>query len=113
MESLAVIAMVVLLSAFIGGPTALLLTFLPDKPLAVRIARTFFVVILSLVGSLFGFQLLIGSGIPFFPKFIGLVGLSTSLLALLYEFKILKRRSRNSSGNSDNEEQNPESDIAP
>ena len=110
MESLALVAMVVLLTAFIGGPTALMLTFLPDQPKPLRIARTFFVIVLSLVGILFGYQLVIGSSIPLFPRLIGATGLATSILALLYEFKILKRKSRDSSGDSVKKEQNPESD---
>lgn len=92
MESLALLAVVVLFTSFIGGPTALLLTFVPDKPKSVRILRTVVVVILSLVGILFGFQLAIGSGIPAFPKMIGIIGFVTSIVALLYEFKILKRK---------------------
>lgn len=92
MESLALLAVVVLFTSFIGGPTALLLTFVPDRPKSVRILRTVVVVILSLVGILFGFQLVIGTSIPAFPKMIGIIGFVTSILALLYEFKILKRK---------------------
>ena len=101
MESLAVLAVVVLFTSLIGGPTALLLTYLPDKPKPIRIARTVMVIILSLVGSLFGVQLAMGSSIPLFPRLIGVIGLSTSVLALLYEFKVLKRKSSDSYANSE------------
>ena len=92
MESLALLAVVVLFTSFIGGPTALLLTYVPDKPKSVRILRTIVVVILSTVGILFGFQLTVGSSIPAFPKMVGIIGFVTSIIALLYEFKILKRK---------------------
>lgn len=92
MESLAVLAVVVLFTSLIGGPTALLLTYLPNKPKSIRFARTSLVIVLSLVGILFGVQLVLGSSIPLFPRLIGAIGLFTSILALLYEFKVLKRR---------------------
>lgn len=94
MESLAVLAIVVLFTSLIGGPTALLLTYLPSKPKSIRIARTVMVLILSMVGFLFGIQLAMGSSIPFIPRLIGIIGVATSLLALLYEFKILKRKNK-------------------
>lgn len=94
MESLAVLAVVVLFTSLIGGPTALLLTYLPNKPKSIRIARTIMVVILSMVGILFGIQLAMGSSIPLFPRLIGVIGLVTSVMALLYEFKVLKRKNK-------------------
>ena len=97
MESLALVVMIVLFSALLGGPTALLLTYVPSKPKSVRILRTVFICLLSLVGILFGFQLAIGSSIPAFPKLIGIIGFVTSIIALLYEFKILKRKTSNGS----------------
>lgn len=96
MESLALLAVVVLFTSLIGGPTALLLTYVPGKPKSVRILRTIFVLILSLVGILFGFQLTVGSSIPAFPKMVGVLGLTTSVIALLYEFKVLKRKNMTS-----------------
>ena len=92
MESLALIAAIVLFSSLIGGPVAYLLTFLPSKPRKLRIARTIAVVMLSLIGLLFGFQLVIASGVPLVPKLIGLIGVSSSITALLYEFKVLKHK---------------------
>ena len=92
MESLALIAAIVLFSSLIGGPVAYLLTFLPSKPRKLRIARTIAVVLLSLIGLLFGFQLVIASGVPLVPKLIGLIGVSSSITALLYEFKVLKHK---------------------
>ena len=92
MESLALIAAIVLFSSLIGGPVAYLLTYLPSKPRKLRIARTIAVVMLSLIGLLFGFQLVIASGVPLVPKLIGLIGVSSSIIALLYEFKVLKHK---------------------
>jgi protein-S-isoprenylcysteine O-methyltransferase Ste14 len=92
MESLALVVVIVLFTAFVGGPTAILLTFLPDKPTYIRVFRTITVLILSLVGLLFGFQLAIGSSIPMLPRLIGVLGLTTSIIALLFEFKVLKHK---------------------
>ena len=103
MESLAVLAVVVLFTSLIGGPTALLLTYLPNKPKSIRIARTSLVIVLSLVGILFGVQLVLGSSIPIFPRLIGAIGLFTSILALLYEFKVLKRKNTQSESHSVNQ----------
>jgi heme-degrading monooxygenase HmoA len=94
MESLALVVMVILLTALVGGPTALLLTYVPDNPRPVRILRTIFVLVLTLVSLLFGIQLVIGSAIPAFPRLIGMSAVVTSVLAVLYEFKILKRKPR-------------------
>ena len=84
-------------SALLGGPVAYLLTFLPSKPRKLRIARTIAVVLLSLIGLLFGFQLVIASGVPLIPRLIGSIGVSSSILALLYEFKVLKHKSNSES----------------
>ena len=92
MESLALVAAIVLFSALLGGPVAYLLTFLPSKPRKLRIARTIAVVLLSLIGLLFGFQLVIASGVPLIPRLIGFIGVSSSIFALLYEFKVLKHK---------------------
>jgi len=92
MESLALVAVIVLFTALIGGPTALLLTFVPDQPRSIKILRRIVVIALSLVGLLFGIQLVASSGVPFAPRIIGIIGVTTSIAALLYEFKILKRR---------------------
>ena len=97
MESLALVAAIVLFSALLGGPVAYLLTFLPSKPRKLRIARTIAVVLLSLIGLLFGFQLVIASGVPLIPRLIGFVGVSSSILALLYEFKVLKHKNNSES----------------
>ena len=96
MESLAALVAVILFSSLIGGPTALLLTWLPDQPRAVRILRKIFVVVLSLLGIIFGGQLSIGSSISLMARLIGFVGLTTSVAAVLFEFKIIKRKSKSS-----------------
>ena len=96
MESLAALVAVILFSSLIGGPTALLLTWLPDQPRAVRILRKLFVIVLSLLGIIFGAQLSIGSSIPLMARLIGFVGLTTSVAAVLFEFKIIKRKSKSS-----------------
>ena len=96
MESLAALVAVILFSSLIGGPTALLLTWLPDQPRAVRILRKIFVIVLSLLGIIFGGQLSIGSSIPLMARLIGFVGLTTSVAAVLFEFKIIKRKSKSS-----------------
>ena len=96
MESLAALVAVILFSSLIGGPTALLLTWLPDQPRAVRILRKIFVVVLSLLGIIFGGQLSIGSSIPLMARLIGFVGFTTSVAAVLFEFKIIKRKSKSS-----------------
>lgn len=94
MESLALLAVIILFSSLLGGPTALLLTYVPDKPKSIRILRTIVICALALVGILFGYQLALGSSIPTIPRLIGAVGVLTSITALLYEFKILKRKSK-------------------
>ena len=101
MESLALLAIVVLFTALIGGPVAYLLTFLPDSPKKLRIARTAAVSILSLVGLLFGFQLVIAGSIPLAPKIIGIIGVASSATALLYEFKVLKHKNKVEFTNND------------
>lgn len=92
MESLALVAVIVLFTSLVGGPVAILLTFLPDKPKHIRAFRTVAVVLLSLVGILFGYQMALGSGIPAFPRLIGLSSVITSVTALLFEFKVLKHK---------------------
>ena len=93
MESLAALVAVILFSSLIGGPTALLLTWLPDQPRRIRIFRRLFVMVLSLLGIIFGGQLSIGSSIPLMARLIGFVGFTTSVAAVLFEFKIIKRKS--------------------
>ena len=94
MESLALVAVIVLFSSFVGGPVAILLTFLPDKPTYLRAFRTVAVVLLSLVGILFGYQLALSANIPAFPKLIGFTSVITSVTALLFEFKVLKHKNQ-------------------
>ena len=96
MESLALLAIVVLFTALIGGPVAFLLTYLPDQPKRIRVSRTIAVVILSLIGLLFGFQLVMASSVPLVPRVIGIIGVVSSATALLYEFKVLKHKNSNS-----------------
>ena len=92
MESLALLAIIVLFTALIGGPVAFLLTYLPDQPKRLRVSRTIAVVILSLIGLLFGFQLVMASSVPLVPRIIGIIGVASSATALLYEFKVLKHK---------------------
>ncbi|MFM8330007.1 MAG: hypothetical protein ACKN80_07155, partial [Actinomycetales bacterium] len=92
MDSLALVVTVILFTAMVGGPTALLLSYVPDKPRGVRILRTIFILILATVSILFGVQLVIGSAIPTFPRLIGFSAVVTSVLAVLYDFKILKHK---------------------
>ena len=96
MESLAALVAVILFSSLIGGPTALLLTWLPDHPRRIRIFRRMFVIVLSLLGIIFGTQLSIGSSIPLLARLIGLIGFGTSVAAVLFEFRIIKRKSKSS-----------------
>lgn len=92
MESLALLAIVVLFTALIGGPVAFLLTYLPDQPKRLRVSRTIAVAILSLIGLLFGFQLVMAGSVPLVPRIIGIIGVASSATALLYEFKVLKHK---------------------
>ena len=94
MESLALVVVIVLFTSFVGGPVAILLTFLPDKPTHIRAFRTIVVLMLSLVGILFGYQLALSPDVPTFPRLIGFSSVLTSITALLYEFKILKHKYR-------------------
>ena len=94
MESLALVAVIVLFTSFVGGPVAILLTFLPDKPTYLRALRTVAVALLSLVGILFGYQLALSANIPAFPKLIGFTSVITSVTALLFEFKVLKHKNQ-------------------
>ncbi|MEY2597437.1 MAG: hypothetical protein RL182_520 [Actinomycetota bacterium] len=100
MESLALFAAIILFTSLVGGPVAILLTFLPDKPKSVRVFRTIAVVLLALMGIFFGSQLALVSSIPPFPRLIGIFGLVTSIAALLYEFKVLKHKQITSSSSS-------------
>ena len=88
--------MVILFTSMVGGPTALVLTYVPSKPRWVRIMRTLLVLVLSSVSLLFGIQLVIGDALPLFPRLIGLSAVITSVLALFYEFNILKRKNKDS-----------------
>jgi heme-degrading monooxygenase HmoA len=109
-ESLALLAVVVLFTSLIGGPVAFLLTYIPDQPKKIRIFRTIAVAVLSLLGLLFGFQLVIASGVPFAPKLIGIIGVTSSIIALLYEFKVLTHKnSKFVSGASNSELDNSNS----
>ena len=103
MESLALVAVIVLFTSLVGGPVAILLTFLPDTPKKIRVFRTIAVILLSLIGLLFGFQLAIASSVPLLPRLIGFISVGTSIAALLYEFKVLKHKkmTANQSSGSD------------
>ena len=92
MESLALLVVIVLFTSVVGGPVAILLTYLPNKPTYLRVSRTIAVIVLSLVGILFGVQLALSSGVPAFPRLIGFISVVTSITALLFEFKILKHK---------------------
>ena len=92
MESLALLVIIVLFTSVVGGPVAILLTYLPNKPTYLRVSRTIAVIVLSLVGILFGVQLALSSGVPTFPRLIGFISVVTSITALLFEFKILKHK---------------------
>jgi len=92
MESLALMVAVIMLTSILGGPVAILLTYLPDRPKFIRVFRTIVVLILSLIGILFGYQLALGSSIPAFPRMIGFISVISSIAALLFEFKILKHK---------------------
>ena len=92
MESLALFAAIILFTSLVGGPVAILLTFLPNQPKSVRVFRTIAVLLLALMGIFFGSQLALVSSIPPFPRLIGIFGLVTSIAALLYEFKVLKHK---------------------
>lgn len=94
MESLALLAIVVLFTALIGGPVAFLLTYLPDQPKRLRVSRTIAVVILSLIGLLFGFQLVMANSVPLVPRMIGIIGVTSSITSLLFEFRILKHKQK-------------------
>ena len=101
MESLALFAAIILFTSLVGGPVAILLTFLPDQPKSIRVFRTIAVVLLALMGIFFGSQLALVSSIPPFPRLIGIFGLVTSIAALLYEFKVLKHKQIGESEKSD------------
>ncbi len=92
MESLALFAAIILFTSLVGGPVAILLTFLPDQPKSIRVFRTIAVLLLALMGIFFGAQLALVSSIPPFPRLIGIFGLITSIAALLYEIKVLKHK---------------------
>lgn len=109
MESLALVAVIVLFTSFVGGPVAILLTFLPDKPTYIRAFRTVAVVLLSLVGILFGYQLALSSGVPAFPRLIGFSSVITSVTALLFEFKVLKHKYKVTMNTTDESTSNLES----
>jgi heme-degrading monooxygenase HmoA len=101
LESLALFAAIILFTSLVGGPVAILLTFLPNQPKSVRVFRTIAVLLLALMGIFFGSQLALVSSIPPFPRLIGIFGLVTSIAALLYEFKVLKHKQIGKSENSD------------
>ena len=101
MESLALFAAIILFTSLVGGPVAILLTFLPDQPKSIRVFRTIAVLLLALMGIFFGAQLALVSSIPPFPRLIGIFGLVTSIAALLYEFKVLKHKQIGESEKSD------------
>ena len=92
MESLALIVAIMLFTSLLGGPVAILLTYLPNKPTYLRVFRTIAIILLTLFGILFGFQLALSSGVPVFPRLVGFTSVITSVTALLFEFKVLKHK---------------------
>ena len=92
MESLALIVAIMLFTSLLGGPVAILLTYLPNKPTYLRVFRTIAIILLTLFGILFGFQLALSSGVPAFPRLVGFTSVITSVTALLFEFKVLKHK---------------------
>lgn len=92
MESLALGVAIILFIALVGGPVSLLLTYVPDTPRYIKILRRIAVSGLSIIGLVISANLAFNFELLTFPRLIGALGLITSVAALLYEFRILKRK---------------------
>ncbi|MDP1721472.1 MAG: hypothetical protein Q8L08_10845 [Candidatus Nanopelagicaceae bacterium] len=85
MESLAVLVMILLLSAVLCGPIAYALTRVQVHSKKSALAKRMAVTLLALWGALAGFQFAI-SNLGFFPRVMGVVGVTISVLAVKREF---------------------------
>ncbi len=96
MESLAIVVAALFLIAMFAGPIAIglsshvLVNALSGKPgigfALLRFARKFLHLILVTLGTLVGVQFLIISGLPLFPRLVGLTAVVTSYIALRREY---------------------------
>jgi hypothetical protein len=96
MESLAVVVAILFLIGMFAGPIAialssnLLTSALSGKPgffyALLRFMRKFFHIVLVSLGTLVGAQFLGISGLPIFPRLIGLLAVITSYIALRREY---------------------------
>ena len=87
MESLALLVMILLLSAILSGPIAYGLTYVRVHSRKWFFARRIGVVLLALWGALTALQFAISNLAPF-PRIMGVAGVAISLLALKREFKV-------------------------
>ena len=90
MESLALLVAIIVLVALLSGPLALFLTWLPilngaDKNPLLKIIRRVLVTALSLVGSLFSFNLIL-AGSTFATFVMGSIGSLTAFFAVKREY---------------------------
>ena len=96
MESLAIVVAALFLIAMFAGPIAIglssnvLVNALLGKPgigfALLRLVRKFLHIILVTLGTLVGVQFLIISGLPLFPRLVGLTAVVTSYIALRREY---------------------------
>ncbi|MBI3428986.1 MAG: hypothetical protein HY050_02800 [Actinobacteria bacterium] len=85
MESLAVLVTVLLISATLSGPIALALTYLRVKSKSGKFAKRTFITLFAMWGALTALQFAI-SNLSFFPRIMGVAGVSLSIYALKREF---------------------------
>ena len=96
MESLAIVVAVLFLIAMFAGPIAIglssdvLTRTLSGKPgflfALLRFSRKFLHIILVTLGTLVGAQFLILSGLPLFPRLVGITAVVTSYIDLRREY---------------------------
>lgn len=90
MESLAVLVTILLLSAVLCGPIAYALTRVPVETRKGALVKRMAITLLALWGALAGFQFAI-SDLGFFPRVMGVVGVTISVLAVKKEFTTHRR----------------------
>lgn len=102
MESLVAIVAAILAVVMFSGPIGILLTINPIWNATLKVpglwyARRFFVTFLAAIGTIFGFQVLLG-GVPFMASIMVMSGMAFNMIAIKFEYQIGKFNKRKTPG---------------
>jgi hypothetical protein len=102
MESLAAIVALILAVVMFSGPIGILLTINPIwnatlKVPALWYARRALITFLAAIGTIFGFQVLLG-GVPFMASIMVMSGMAFNMIAIKFEYQIGKFNKRSTPG---------------